>query len=322
MSTHNDDTSIDDEVPSSVQASVWLRISPTTRMTLKKQHDQIYHPSGIDEKLWRSLDGNTRDEIKNALDGKVVEFEEFYCLGDTSLGTLDVLKRYDSCSKALDEHGARRFFEEGMEHEHHFQDSIVDFALSYAIDGDNYISKIQTALQYIVLQAALVLTISLEQYLHPDIDDDDDLEIFYTYIVGSSAILHLSTIILATIVSASINMAFGGVDRTVVRVKLNFLLILTNVFNYCGDVLMMIGMIVVGSSRSKYGIYSELYVAIFVCFLLCTFMYSMGIAMMFQNRRCIQFYRKYCDHSGQLRADVLHKVYRKYEDEHLVHLHA
>ena len=88
------------------------------------------------------------------------DYKNFFCLEDVTLNEEQVLLRYDSCTEALNYYGIKRYISQGEE----VFDSIVDFAVIYAIDGGENVDEVQNNVQYTLLQASLLLTISLAEF--------------------------------------------------------------------------------------------------------------------------------------------------------------
>ena len=240
-------------------------------------------------------------------------YENTYYLGDMNLDEIEVIQRYDSASKALSYFGVRPFLTEEVKNENQFQDTIVDYSMSYAFEGKEYISEIQTAMQYSVLQAALILTISLPQYLDPAVTTDGSLGTIYSFFVGFSAIFHIMTIIFCTIFSGSLNMAYNGVDALVIRVKRNDAFVLIQILNYFADTAILLAMMIAGFDREYLDGYLQLYAIPVVIFIIFFFVKFHFLACKIQNVRSMMFYKKYCSPDGSLRPDVLEFIYTKKE---------
>ena len=110
--------------------------------------------------------------------------------------------------------------------------------------------------QYTVLQAALILTITIPLYVSPpDLSTDSNLRAFSFFIgisaciilntpqfisfilnIGLSASLHLYTIIGITIMSALFNRPYTEADTVLVRIENNFLLVLATICNYISGI--------------------------------------------------------------------------------------
>ena len=74
------------------------------------------------------------------------------------------------------------------------------------------ISCIQMNLQYTVLQAALILTITANLYINPPVSFDSTAQNdAFSSLSGFAAFTHLLCIINSTIISGVLNMAYSGV---------------------------------------------------------------------------------------------------------------
>ena len=144
---------------------------------------------------------------------------------DLNYDHVEVLKRYDSILRALVLRKVRvglqapftlldkAFTEEDIGKSINM--SIIDFAVSHALQGKDYISDIQNNMQYTVLQAALILTITVTLYIDPPAFDTVRLGHLFSAVVGFSAICHLGCIIGCTILAALFNSTYSEVDGTI-----------------------------------------------------------------------------------------------------------
>ena len=165
-----------------------------------------------------------------------------------------------------------------------------------------------------VLQAALILTISLPQYLDPVVQNGDDYDNEYSAIVGISALLHIGTIILCTILSATFSMPYNGSDNLVMRVKLDSILASVHFSNYAADILVIIAMLFAGFARDSVDGYIQLWAIGLIAVVVFCFVVSQGFAITLQDVRSFLFYKKYCEPNGMLKQQYLDQIYSDKED--------
>ena len=248
-------------------------------------------------------------------DSKMASYGESHCFGDTSFDEDEILKRYDSATMALYHFKVKKLLAAEVTNENDFSHTIVDFSMSFGFEGSDYIGEMQTALQYVVLQAALILTISLPQYLSPVVvTPDSPLTTAYSFLVGLAALLHIATIILCTIFSGVMNMAYTNVDALVIRVQRNDVFVGVMVLNYSADLIVIIAMLVAGFDRDYLDGGLQLYAIVIVFGIIAAFLNLMGLGLERQNARSMFFYKKYCNFNGLLRDEIREKIYSKEED--------
>jgi hypothetical protein len=164
------------------------------------------------------------------------------------------------------------------------------------------------------LQAALILTISLPQYLDPVVQNGDDYDNEYSAIVGISALLHVGTIILCTILSATFSMPYNGSDNLVMRVKLDGMLVVANIANYAAAILVIIAMLFAGFARDSTDGYVQLWAIPLIMAVIYCFIVSQQFAIKLQDVRSFLFYKKYCEPNGMLKQQYLDQIYNEEED--------
>jgi len=186
-------------------------------------------------------------------------------------------------------------------------DSLVEWSVSYAIEAEDFVGGDLTNIQYLVLQAALLLTITLPQYLSPSNGNDS-----FTIIMGISGLCHIFVILMSTSLVAAIVMPFGSIDSHITRAQFDWIFILIQVVNYIGDLLLLVGLVISGfnssSATESYTMLVATSVAFISALVISLYMVTFhGFRM--QAHRAILFYKKYCIACGLLKPAYLAKIY-------------
>eukprot|EP01038_Epipyxis_sp_PR26KG_P005822 gene5822-8028_t len=232
---------------------------------------------------------------------------------DLDIDESEVLKRYHCIFKAFIARGVFKKYTEALTDQDigkNIQNSLIDFSVSHAIQGSTYIDEIQTVMQYLVLQSALILTIDMPLYISPPDFKNENIGHIFSAVVGFAAISFLACIIACTILSGSLNMVYSAVDGMIMRVKMKVTLVLVNVVNYLAIIATIAAMLLAGFDRSYLDGYVQLYgivVVIGLFYLYYIFPASVGTHM--QDVRAFMFYKKYCQTSGELKEEYLKKVF-------------
>lgn len=201
--------------------------------------------------------------------------------------------------------------------------SILDYSVSYALQGPEYISETQTNCQYLVLQAALILTITYTYYVNPDLTDGQTDGIWvrvFSAFLGYSAMCHIAVVIGATIYTAALNVCYTDVDTFIFKIRMdkNSIFLTLNVTNYLADICAIVGMFIAGYNRSYFDgnviLPSLMIVPICVYFLV----WSLSQGMKTQDVRVIKFYHEFCDTDGQLKDEYLQLVNPEYTPKTLL----
>lgn len=98
------------------------------------------------------------------------------------LDEIELLRRFDSMLRALVCRGKFKLLDRPLLLENQrktVNDTLVELCVVYAFDGGDYISEIRENIQYVVLQAALILTITINLYVSPpDFEEENLLRAF------------------------------------------------------------------------------------------------------------------------------------------------
>ena len=262
---------------------------------------------------------------KQAKVGKIIENPFKDKRGEPAIDliedTVEVLKRYDNIFRALvlrrvkmggfrtkpfsllprefTEHDIRR----------HIRYSILYFSTCHAYQGSQYVGDILTNMQYTVLQAALILTITVTLYISPPSMDHNN-QIIFSALVGFSSLCHLGTIISCTILTAVFNGAMSEVDTTIMFIENHRIYASVTIFNYIAIIAALASMLVAGFSRT----YVEGYIQLAYSIVMIVVLIAIGIRSGFrvvknQDVRAFTFYKQYCDSDGQLKDEYLNMIY-------------
>jgi hypothetical protein len=230
---------------------------------------------------------------------------------DSDLNEIEILKRYDcmyttfidrNIYKPLD----RKLTEADINK--NIQDSILDYCVSHAFQGESYIAEIQMNMQYTVLQSALILTISMPLFINPPIFEDEGIGHLFSGVIGGAAFSQLSTIIGTTILSGLLNRPYTPVDGMVCRIESRGLYVGTTVINYISMLLTMSSMFIAGFERSLLDGYVQLYGGVMVIAIVITFILALGKGSEYQDKRALVFYQKYCDDDGSLKSEYIQLI--------------
>ena len=170
------------------------------------------------------------------------------------------------------------------------QFSIIDFSVSYALQGKSYMESMQNNISYTVLQAALVLTITIPLYINPPVLQSTlNLRIF-SFLMGFASFNLLSCVISCYMLSATYNMPF----LTVVVVT-----------NYLAIISTIAGALVAGFDRSLFDGWIHIYIVVVLALLLYYAYTGERHAAKLQDEKALAFYQKYCDANGELKDKYL-----------------
>ena len=145
------------------------------------------------------------------------------------LDEIEVLKRFDSMLRTLVCRGRFTLLSKPLTLEilkKSFQDTLHELCVIYAFDGVDYIGEIRENIQYVVLQAALILTITIGLYVSPpDFEDENLLRAFSSlsgfagntiviFIVNTTTIfitINIAITVITIVITITITVAFSHV---------------------------------------------------------------------------------------------------------------
>jgi hypothetical protein len=232
---------------------------------------------------------------------------------DLDLDEEVVLKRYDMMLRTFIMKGQftllkREFTTEDIGR--NMQSTLLDYSVSYAFQGSDYIDEILTNMQYTVLQAALILTITMSFYMSPpDIKSDHNKRLFSAFI-GVSACTHIFVLILITILTALFYSPYCYAEAMYLRVKCKSQFILSTVLNYVANIFAIMAMLVSGFDRYVVDGAVQLYFVGILAALVTYLIQNGKLGARNQDERVFMFYKKYCDPNGELKDEYLEKIYK------------
>lgn len=241
---------------------------------------------------------------------------------DLIADSTEVLKRYDNIFRALILRGTKMggfrtkpftlLTREYTEHDvgRHIRYSILYFATCHAYQGGEYVGDILTNMQYTVLQAALILTITVTLYISPPAMESENFQVIFSAMVGFSSLCHLGTIISCTILCAVFNAAMTEVDTTIMFIENHRIYASVTTFNYIAIIAALASMLVAGFSRT----YKEGYIQLMYSIVMIVALVGIGFRSGYriyksQDIRAYRFYKQYCDPDGQLKDEYLDVIY-------------
>lgn len=253
---------------------------------------------------------NTKDISMNAIhynnDDKInqISDDEDFSF-DLDLDEKEVLKRYYTIYSLIKKHKVLQI--KPAYDLSNLQGSIIDYSVCFALLGPKYLDMFQMNLQYTVLQAALILTITIPLFVNPPVFEGENAH-WFSFFVGFSANLHLYTIIGITIMSALFNRPYTEADRVLIRIENNTLMVITTICNYIAVVSCIVAVLIAGFDRSWFDGGIQSYIVILVLVLIYNFIKSSKQGDFYQDNRCLLFYKKYCLHDGLLKQEYLSLV--------------
>ena len=185
------------------------------------------------------------------------------------------------------------------------QGSIVDYSVCFALQGSKYMDEMQMNMQYTVLQAALILTITIPLYVSPPELNSEHMLRWFSFFIGFSACLHLYTIIGITILSALFNRPYTEADTILVRIDNNTFYVIITVCNYVSVVSCIVAVLIAGFDRSYFDGGIQSYVIVLILILFYGYVKSSKQGDYYQDYRVHSFYKHYCLHDGSLKQEYV-----------------
>lgn len=213
-----------------------------------------------------------------------------------------VLKRYDQVFKEL-------VMREGYKMNGKFgQGTAIDWAVCYGIQGQEYVNEVMNTLNYTVLHAALLLTISLPAYVDPPDFNDDTLGHTFMAFAGISSLANLLSILAATVFVTILTRPYANVDTFIARLDPT-LFAMAITFDYVGVATLLALMLCAGFNRSYLDGYIQLYCGAIVLIIIAAWIHAWYLGDAAQLDRVALFKQTYCDHDGQLKDEYLSAIY-------------
>ena len=190
------------------------------------------------------------------------------------------------------------------------QSTSMDFAVCYAIQGNDYVNATFTNVQYTVLQAALILTITFPLFINPFELSSDDSNRAFSALIGFSAVSHIGCIIALTIIVSYVNRAYTATEHFVQLLTVRPIFVISIILNYLADCAAMACLMLVGMDRSNIDGGIIISMGIFMSLsLLIVFSYIFANGSLHQDERVFMFYQKYCESNGELKKEYITKIY-------------
>lgn len=242
----------------------------------------------------------------------VFDPEDFNDAIDFELDEMECLKRYYSVYRTILLYKVcKPIKEEGFTEADigkNIQGSLVDWCVAHALEGDKNIEEIQMNAQYTVLQAALILTITIPLYINPPGMADETTNNAFSAFVGFSAFFHIAVIIGCTIFAMILNRPYSPADTLCARIEYFNLFAMVNVANYIAVSTAIIATLIAGFDRSWIDGFVQIYSPFLILTILYIFISGYGSGTQAQDRRVYRFYKKYCEKNGQLKEKYLRAV--------------
>jgi hypothetical protein len=181
--------------------------------------------------------------------------------------------------------------------------SIVDFSVSYGLQGYKYIEETQMNLQYLVLQAALVLTVTIPLYVSPpELIYDNH---YFSFFVGFSAFIHIIVIVSVTAFIAFLNKPYTNAETMIIRVETMSIYGAIFVGNYVSMLAFITAVLIAGFQRSSMDGGLMTFVIVLVICLLISCYKILKKGDDFQEERVLELYNKYCMSDGTLKPTYM-----------------
>ena len=235
-----------------------------------------------------------------------------------TLDELEVLKRYNmmfrllACSKGI--WGLKGTFiqEELTEKDigKNIQETILEWSCLYGLEGDGYVKELHTNVQYIVLQAALILTITFGLFVNMPEFSDDSMARAFSALIGFSVIAHFGCVIASTVLVGYINRAPSDPSAFLAFLDMAPMFVVINISNYISDICAILGLILLGYDRNLIdGIIVTVFAGLMVFFIVQFVLTNWPNMSRKQDTEYLNFYRKYCDKNGELKDKYLDMIY-------------
>ena len=178
-------------------------------------------------------------------------------------------------------------------------------AVAYALKGDQYLAELQVDIQYVVLQAALILTISLPLYIDPPSLSSESCNRAFSALMGCSAFLHLYTILACSVLTFAYNQAFTKTDAIISSFAHENIYFWIRRANLAADISALLAAFISAFSRNIIDGSIQLYAPFLVAFSGYLFFSRLIWSIRIQDERVWHFYRKYCQENGELKQKYL-----------------
>jgi hypothetical protein len=223
---------------------------------------------------------------------------------DLDLDEESVLKRYLTLFKLLKKRKTKLLKKSNKYDKNNMLYSIVDFSVCYGLQGSKYVEEYQLNLQYLVLQAALILTITVPMYVSPP--ELTENEHFFSFFVGFSAFVHIVVIVSVTALTIFLNSPYTESETMIIRIETMPIYAAIMIGNYLSMIFFIAALLIAGFDRSTL----DGALQTFVIILIICLIYSVAKILEkgnngFQLDRALEFYKKYCESDGRLKPNYM-----------------
>jgi hypothetical protein len=221
---------------------------------------------------------------------------------------IEILLRYDHMFRSLV--NTSDWVMDGL----YGKEGLVDWSLSYAIQGPHYFDMVHWHINLAVLRNSMVFVITMIAYCYPPAYDsqlrsDVDQHAYFVVMIGVSAVAHMSSVISYKLFELCCHKPYTLADAMLSRVKNHWIYIFGMYFEAKGmlsllGAMMMARTGIMGDMSRDGGI---------LLFLIILALWTWTLVSMdeVQERKIRRFHRKYVDATtGCLQEAVLQRIYR------------
>lgn len=220
----------------------------------------------------------------------------------TSSEETAMLRRYDAVFREIVRHGLpiNGKCDQG---------SIIDWSACYAIQGSSYFDEVASSLNFTILHAALLVTIAIPAYISPPDFDSSLQKHVFVALMGLSSMCNLVCILLCTIFNTMMSRPYTDIDVMMVRIFHVHTLAGAITADYIGILALLTAVLVAGFNLSRIDGYIQLYIIFIVIIVVIGWIYGTQLTDKFQLKAAEAFKAKYCDDDGQLKDEVLTRIF-------------
>jgi hypothetical protein len=232
---------------------------------------------------------------------------------DLTCNEIECLKRYHTMFRVLIESGqyqplTRELTEDDVGK--NLQSTILDWSVNQALQGKEAIEEMNMNLSYTVLQAALILTITIPLYINVPEFSSDNITRAFSAVVGFSAFSHVLVLIGCTIQTFIFSRPYSDADTYMQRIECNGLIIFIVAMNYIALFSGLVATLLAGFGRAFVDGVVQLYMIGFLGYVIAVFVNAVQRTGHNQDIRILRFYKKYCDIDGQLKDEYIEMLKR------------
>lgn len=189
------------------------------------------------------------------------------------------------------------------------QNSTIDWCVCYALSGNDYILEIQNFVNYTVLHASLLLTISFPAYIDPPEFESLYLKQHFMFFCGASIVSHITSVLVCTIYFTNLNRAYRASDAMTTRID-DLMMKLGIFFDYLGIICLLICFYFVGANYSYAASYTHLFYSGVITFGIVVAFAHYGFKLDGDQQHVAEVFKeKYCDEFGYLSKESLYMLH-------------